>query len=96
MPKVDLGLKAKFKLEDKFMVEFTLAYLDGIYALDNATTNDIELNSILDMNISSSYQINSSISVFLKMQNLLGNKYQYYNNYPVKGFQALAGISLKL
>lgn len=96
MPQVDLGLKVKFKLEDKFVVEYTMAYLDGIYAFDNATTSDLKLNSILDMNISSSYRINSSISAFVRMQNILGNKYQYYNNYPTKGFQAMVGVSITL
>ncbi len=96
VPQLDLGLKARFILENKFDAELSLAYLDGIYAFDNATLTDIQLNSIFDLNISASYKINSSFSVFIKMQNILGNQYQYYNNYPSKGFQALAGVSFRL
>ncbi len=96
VPKMDLGLKAKFNLENKFDAEFSLAYLDGIYAFENTSGTEVKLNSILDMNISTSYTINSTFSVFLKMQNILGNKYQYYYNYPSKGFQVLAGLSITL
>ncbi len=96
MPKTDLGLKAKFNLENKFDAEFSMAYLDGIYALENTSGAEVKLNSIFDMNISTSYTINSTFSVFLKMQNILGNKYQYYYNYPSKAFQAMAGVSISL
>lgn len=96
MPKVDLGLKAKLELEGKMNAEFSLAYLDGIYAFDNNTSSEIQLNPILDMNINASYKINSTFSAFINMQNLLGNNYQYYLNYPTKGFQAMLGVSITL
>lgn len=96
VPKMDLGLKAKFNLENKLDAEFSLAYLDGIYAFENTSGTEVKLNSIMDMNIATSYTINSTFSVFLKMQNILGNKYQYYYNYPSKGFQAMAGLGITL
>jgi len=96
LPKMDLGLKAKFNLENKFDAEFSMAYLDGIYAFENASGTEVKLDPILDMNISTSYTLNSTFSVFLKMENILGNMYQYYYNYPSKGFQAMAGVSITL
>ncbi len=96
VPKVDVGLKARFTLENKFDVELSMAYLDGIYAYDNAISSEIQLNSIIDINVSASYKINNRFSVFVKMDNIVGNTYQYYFNYPARGFQALAGISLTL
>lgn len=97
-PKVDVGVKAKFNASDKIDLEFAFSYLDGIYALDinNLPNADVKLNSILDLNISANYRVNSSFSVFMKMQNILGNQYQYYYNYPAKGFQFLAGVSYSL
>ncbi|MCF6352007.1 MAG: hypothetical protein L3J06_03255 [Cyclobacteriaceae bacterium] len=96
LPKVDVGFKAKFNLENKFDAELSLAYLDGIYAFDANSASEIKLNPILDMNISASYKINSTFAAFVRMQNILGNRYQYFYNYPAKGFQALAGISITL
>lgn len=95
-PKVDLGFKAKFKLEDTFDAELSFSYLDGIYAYDQVTATEVKLNSILDLNLSVSYKLNSSFSVFVNMQNILGNQYQYYYHYPSKGFQALVGLSFTL
>ena len=97
-PKVDVGVKAKFKATDKLDLEFSFAYLDGIYAMDtnNLPNADVKLNPILDLNFSANYRVNSSFSVFMKMQNILGNQYQYYYNYPSKGFQFMAGIGYSL
>ena len=95
-PKVDLGFKAKFKLEDTFDAELSFSYLDGIYAFDQVTAAEVKLNSILDLNLSASYKFNSAFSVFVNMQNILGNQYQYYYHYPSKGFQALVGASFTL
>ena len=97
-PKVDVGVKAKFNATDQLDLEFALAYLDGIYALDvNSLSNpEVQLNSIVDLNLSANYSVNSSFSIFMKMQNILGNQYQYYNNYSSKGFQFLAGLGYSL
>jgi hypothetical protein len=96
IPKVNLGVKTRFVLEDKFDTELSLAYLDGIYAFDNDSLSDIKLHPILDINMVATYKINTLFSVFVKMHNIVGNKYQYYYNYPTKGFQVLGGISLSL
>ncbi len=96
-PNLDVGLKAKFNMMDKLDVELALTYLDGIYApVISATNASIKLNSIFDVNLAANYKINNSFSVFMKMQNILGNQYQYYYQYPSKGFQFLAGISFSL
>ena len=96
-PKLDAGLKAKFNMMDKLDLELTLTYLDGIYVEDNSFGGaTIKLNSILDLNLAANYKINNSFSAFMKMQNILGNQYQYYYQYPSKGFQFLAGVSFTL
>ncbi len=97
VPKVDVGFKAKLNMFNKLDAELAFTYLDGLYAQDlNETNVDVELNSIFDLNLATNYRVNSSISIFVKMQNILGNQYQYYYHYPAKGFQVLAGISLTL
>jgi hypothetical protein len=97
VPNIDLGFKAKFNVVDKLDTEIAFTYLDGIYAQNfSATSIDVKLNSIFDVNLAANYKINNSLSVFLKMQNILGNQYQYYYRYPSKGFQVLAGVSFTL
>ena len=98
LPKVDLGFASKFILEDKLVVQLTFTYLDGLYGFqpDLVENIDVKLNPILDLNFLANYRINSTISIFAKMNNILGNEYQYYYRYPSKGFQALGGVSVTL
>jgi len=39
------------------------------------------------------YFISRKVSAFIKLNNLLSNNYQVYLNYPVRGFQAVGGVS---
>ena len=98
LPKIDLGFTTKFILEDKLDAELTFTYLDGLYGLEYGTTEnvDVKLNTILDLNFMANYRINNNISIFVKMNNILGDHYQYYFRYPTKGFQALGGVSITL
>jgi len=97
LPNIDVGFKAKFNVMEKLDLELALTYLDGLYAQNLTLPNvDVELNSIVDLNLAADYKINSSFSAFMKMQNILGNQYQYYYQYPSKGFQFLAGVSFTL
>lgn len=94
VPTVDAGLSSKLSLMEKLDLDLVLTYLDGIEAVEPAGT--VQLNSIVDLNLSATYKVNSSFSAFIKMQNILGNNYQYYYHYPVKGFQFLGGLAFTL
>lgn len=97
VPKVDAGIKAKFNVIEQLDMELAFVYLDGLLAAVNSSSGEpLKLNPILDLNLSANYKINTSFSVFMKMQNILGNQYQYYYQYPSKGFQVLAGVSFTL
>ncbi len=96
VPQFETGLAIRYTIEHKLETEFEMSYLSGILALDQATATEIALNPILDINLNTSYRINAMFGAFVKLQNILGNEYQYYNRYPVKGFQAMAGVSITL
>lgn len=57
------------------------------------TPQPINLESFFDVNIHVGYKINSQLSVFGKVNNLLNNNYQNWANFPVQGIQALAGAT---
>jgi hypothetical protein len=65
----------------------------GIKAYDTETLKVVELKPALDLNVKVDYFVSKQFSVFLKFNNLLSNQYQVYLNYPVRGFQAMGGIS---
>ena len=94
LPELETGLKTRFNMEDKFSVELAFAYILGRKAYDPVTTETVTLNPIFDLNLTADYKINSMVSVFVKMQNIIGNQYQYFYRYPSKGFQGLGGVRL--
>lgn len=55
----------------------------------------ITLDGYFDANAHMGYRFNDQFSVFLKLSNIANNDYQRWANYPVQGFQALAGFKYK-
>lgn len=53
----------------------------------------ITLESYFDANAHLGYKINDQLSVFAKVNNILNQDYERYLNFPVQGFQALAGAT---
>lgn len=94
LPKLETGIKTRFNLEDKLSVELAFLYIFGRQAYDPVTAETVTLNPIFDLNLTADYKINSMVSVFVKMQNIIGDQYQYFYRYPSKGFQGLGGVRL--
>ncbi|TPV35539.1 TonB-dependent receptor [Paucihalobacter ruber] len=53
----------------------------------------VTLGSFFDTNVHVGYKINSQLSVFGKVNNMLNNNYQNWANFPVQGIQVLAGAT---
>ncbi|MEO8852779.1 MAG: hypothetical protein ABI359_03315 [Ginsengibacter sp.] len=45
-----------------------------------------------DLSAGVEFKINKQFSVWLDLDNVLNSKYEYWNNYPVYGFQVLGGL----
>lgn len=55
----------------------------------------VDLKSYFDLNAHVGYKYSERLTGFLKLNNLAGQDYQKWANYPVQGFQFLAGASYK-
>lgn len=55
----------------------------------------ITLESFVDLNAKLGYRFNSQLSIFARGNNLLGESYERWSNFPVQGIQALAGATYK-
>ncbi len=51
------------------------------------------LGEVYQWNLGVDYKYNSKVTAFLKLENLLGQKYWIYDNYPSQGFRARIGVS---
>lgn len=67
-----------------------LSISSGFSAVDN-----IELNSFIDLNLGMDYFHTENISAFIKITNLLNNKYEYFYNHPTYGIEIMLGAGYK-
>ncbi|QEE51283.1 TonB-dependent receptor [Flavobacterium alkalisoli] len=61
----------------------------------NIDSQTVTLDSYFDANAHVGYRYNERLTGFLKLNNIAGQNYQKWVNYPVQGFQFLLGASYK-
>ena len=71
-----------------------VAVVYGEYYVVDENDNTIELDNIIDLNFKIDYLLSEKFSAFLSLENILGNNYQRYYRYPVRGIQVMAGLSV--
>ena len=72
----------------------TYYLLSGIKA-QSAIGETKTLATINDLNIGLELSFTERAGIFIDLKNIFGSNYQLYNNYPVKGFQLIGGLSYK-
>ncbi|WP_072352991.1 TonB-dependent receptor [Flavobacteriaceae bacterium A100] len=55
----------------------------------------VKLDSYFDANVHAGYHLNERFSVFARVNNIANQEYKRWQNYPVQGFQMLAGATYK-
>ncbi len=95
MPTYDAALFANIRLAEKI-------YLNGGYfATSTRKARDLANNvstlaAINDINIGAEYRYKENISGFIKINNILNQRYEIWNNYRAQGLNVLAGITFSL
>ena len=92
-PTYDASIRSSLYLFDKISTSITFFMLGGIKSQLPVSGEAFTLDPVLDLNVDLSYAISPRASVFANFMNVLGNEYQLYLNYPVKGFQVIGGFA---
>ncbi|WP_158974126.1 TonB-dependent receptor [Cellulophaga sp. L1A9] len=105
LPKVTSSIFLDYKIDEQWYMGATLFYVgerEDLQAsvLQNADPVDfpstiVTLNSYWDTNAHVGYRFNEQLSVFVKANNIANSNYMRWANYPVQGFQLLAGATYK-
>ena len=90
---LQLALGSSFNIYSKFTLQIDFVTQGGMKAFDNLTLKTLTLDPALDLNVKANYFLSKQFAVFLKFNNILSSDYPLYYNYPVRGFQAMAGLS---
>jgi hypothetical protein len=97
-PTYRVGFIAAYNIYSKILLDVDFIVQGGMKALSidqplSGTFKTVTLSSATELNLKASYLVSDRFSVFVKGNNLLDNQYQLYLYYPVRGFQAMAGLT---
>lgn len=99
LPSVTGSLMMNYKLGEKWLAGANVFFVGERFdRIDNRTLLDpqlVTLDSYFDINARLSYQVTEPLAAFLRLNNISNNEYARWNNFPVQGFQVLAGASYK-
>ncbi len=91
--KVTLG--ASHNLFKKLIFNVDLIAQGDIKAFDPVENITVKLDAAFDLNFRAEYLVSDFFSAFVDLNNITSNKYQVFFNYPVRGFQGMAGVTFK-
>ncbi len=101
LPSLEIGANLDFNITDKWYAGTKLFFVGERKDLkttqtDFGNTSDIKtLDSYFDLNAHLGYKHNERLTFFLKGNNLAGQNYQKYLNFPVQGIQVMLGANYK-
>lgn len=93
-PRSEVGFTARTTVFNKLHGRISYTMLGGMKAQSSSGT--ITLDTVHDLNLGLDLMLSERAGFFIDLKNILGNNYQVYNNYPVKGFQVIGGVGIKL
>lgn len=53
-----------------------------------------DMNNINELNLTGTYTFNDTFGAYLKLNNVLGQKYELYYGYPMQSFSAMVGVNI--
>ncbi|MGQ2982727.1 TonB-dependent receptor [Flavobacterium sp.] len=98
MPQMKVGASLDVDIMPKWYAGTNIFFTGERKDVVMVTSGDLEtvtLESFFDLNAHLGYKYNERLTGFLKLNNITGQDYQRWVNYPVQGFQFLIGASYK-
>lgn len=84
-----------YNLFKKLIFNVDVIAQGNMKARDPETLKAKTLDGAFDLNFRTEYLVSERFSVFVELNNIAGNKYPMFLNYPVRGFQGLGGLNWK-
>jgi outer membrane receptor protein involved in Fe transport len=93
-PAFEWMLTGNYNIDNKIVFGGDVFYVGGRYAADLGEKNITSLKPFFDMNAHVSYSFENvkGLKAFVELNNIFGNQYMIWNNYPVRGFQIVGGV----
>ncbi len=96
-PDFDITGVLRYNLQDKILINLDIFYVGKRYAKSYVfNISEYALEGFADLNLKLEYRYTKILSVFLRFNNILGNGYQLWNQYPVQRFSVFGGFTYAL
>lgn len=92
MPKWDTDFGASVKITNDIVLHTQFLFEDGRYALLK-NSGGVRMKEILDWNMGGAYTYTDDLSFFVKINNILNQKYEHFKGYQVQGFNTMLGVT---
>jgi hypothetical protein len=96
-PEITASLVSRYNLRNKILLDASLNYVGDRFA--PGTTLDpemLKLKGFIDLNLGIEYRYTKLLSAFLRLNNILGARNYFWNQYPAIGFNAMVGFTYAL
>ncbi len=96
-PLYDLTFSCRYNLRNKILANLDIFYTGQQYARSFSTAEDpYPIAGTLDFNIGMEYRYTDILSVFLRLNHILGSENFMYYQYPTMKFNLMAGFTYSL
>jgi len=99
-PALEISLSADYNMQDKILLKAELITRSKMYAkgYEITASNDIivkalEIDPMIDLNLGVEYRYSNVLSGFLTLNNVLGQRFYRWYNYPSYRFNMMLGIT---
>lgn len=92
VPQFTLGAYGGYRVNDKITAKVLYQVRSSVKA-QNADGSSKSLKAINDISLEGNYVINDRFTAFLKVNNVLAQKYYLWNGYPSQGINAFIGAT---
>lgn len=92
-PTYKVTAETSVNISGKFLLDVNLISQGGMKAFDPVADARVELDPAFDLNARTEYLFSEKFSIFAQFNNIIGNEYPLFLNYPVRGLQGLGGVT---
>ncbi len=102
LPEIKASVLLDYQINPKWFVGAQLFYVgerkdinNEVISLPTLPEATVTLDSYFDANVNLGYRLNDQLSFFVKGNNLAGENYERWVNFPVQDIQVLGGVTYK-
>ena len=95
-PEFDISFQARYSMGDKIVLDAGVYIIGSRYFENYNPVEEETLPLTFDLNLGAEYRYSKLLSFWVKLNNLAGQSYYLYNQYPSYRFRAMLGFSYAL